>query len=103
MYYFQSDFTKLDDNTILIKTLSNPSYNHITLMKDKIDTLQKVFQYAVNKYNDSYCLGTRNIIAEEDEIQPNGRTFKKVNIQFFLIIFTIEENYYYHDNLDDNH
>lgn len=68
----------MDDNTILIKTLSKPSTNHITLVKDKIDTLQKVFQYSVHKYTESYCLGTRDILAEEDEVQKNGRIFKKV-------------------------
>lgn len=73
----KSDITKLDDNTILIKTLSQPSINHLILVKDKIDTLQKVFQYAVQKYSDSYCLGTREVLAEEDEIQKNGRIFKK--------------------------
>lgn len=49
------------------------------LVKDKIDTLQKVFQYSVHKYNDSYCLGTRDVLAEEDEVQKNGRIFKKVS------------------------
>lgn len=78
--FFQSDITKFDDHTIIIKTLSKPSANHLTLVKDKIDTLQKVFQYAVNKYADSYCLGTRDVLAEEDEVQQNGRIFKKVSI-----------------------
>jgi len=73
----KSDITKLDDNTIVIKTLSEPSIYHLTLVKDKIDTLEKVFQYSVQKYSDSYCLGTRKILAEEDEIQKNGRIFKK--------------------------
>lgn len=59
--------------------MSKPTNNHLTLLKDKIDTLQKVFQYAVNKYTDSYCLGTREVLAEEDELQPNGRIFKKVS------------------------
>lgn len=87
---FQSDISKVDDNTILIKTLSEPTSNHLTLVKDKIDTLQKVFKYAVNKYTDSYCLGTRKVLAEEDELQPNGRVFKKVsksNIVKNIILF----------------
>ncbi|XP_060856885.1 fatty acid CoA ligase Acsl3 isoform X1 [Metopolophium dirhodum] len=73
----KSDITKFDDHTIIIKTLSKPTSNHLTLVKDKIDTLQKVFQHAVNKYADSYCLGTRDVLAEEDEVQQNGRIFKK--------------------------
>lgn len=76
--FFQSDITKLDDTTILIKALSKPSSNHIIIVKENIDTLHKVFQYSVNKYTDSYCLGTRDVFAEEDEVQSNGRVFKKV-------------------------
>jgi len=48
--------------------------------------LQKVFQYAVHKYTDSYCLGTRDVLAEEDEVQRNGRIFKKVSIYFYNIM-----------------
>ena len=33
---------------------------------------------ACKKYPNNKCLGTRELIAEEDEIQPNGRVFKKV-------------------------
>lgn len=60
-------------------------------MKDKIDTLQKVFQYAVYKYTDSYCLGTRDVLAEEDEVQQNGRVFKKVNIPTYIIYYNDDE------------
>ena len=35
------------------------------------------FQYAVSKYGNTPILGTREIIAELDEVQPNGRMFKK--------------------------
>ncbi|XP_006012761.1 long-chain-fatty-acid--CoA ligase 3a [Latimeria chalumnae] len=42
------------------------------------DTLDKVFEYAKNKFKDEDCLGTREVLNEDDEIQPNGRVFKKV-------------------------
>ncbi|OXB83073.1 UNVERIFIED_CONTAM: hypothetical protein H355_016637, partial [Colinus virginianus] len=42
------------------------------------DTLDKVFKYAKTKYKDKKLLGTREILKEEDEIQPSGRVFKKV-------------------------
>ncbi|XP_050530639.1 fatty acid CoA ligase Acsl3 isoform X2 [Daktulosphaira vitifoliae] len=73
----KSKVTNLDDNSILIQTLSEPSPGHLMIVKDKIDTLYKVFQYAVEHHRDSNCLGTRQILAEEDEIQKNGRIFKK--------------------------
>ncbi|NXL87875.1 ACSL3 ligase, partial [Alectura lathami] len=42
------------------------------------DTLDKVFKYAKTKFKDKKLLGTREILKEEDEIQPSGKVFKKV-------------------------
>ncbi|NXV90407.1 ACSL3 ligase, partial [Calonectris borealis] len=42
------------------------------------DTLDKVFKYAKAKFKDKKLLGTREILKEEDEIQPSGKIFKKV-------------------------
>ncbi|XP_060098173.1 fatty acid CoA ligase Acsl3 [Heteronotia binoei] len=42
------------------------------------DTLDKVFKYATSKFKDKKLLGTREILKEEDEIQPSGKVFKKV-------------------------
>ena len=35
------------------------------------------FRASIDEHGDKNCLGTRNLISEEDEIQPNGRIFKK--------------------------
>lgn len=43
----------------------------------KIDTMEKVLLYAAETHKDKICLGTRQILAEENEVQPNGRVFKK--------------------------
>ncbi|EMP37283.1 Long-chain-fatty-acid--CoA ligase 3 [Chelonia mydas] len=42
------------------------------------DTLDKAFKYAKTKFKDKKLLGTREVLKEEDEIQPSGRVFKKV-------------------------
>ncbi|XP_062832644.1 fatty acid CoA ligase Acsl3 [Anolis carolinensis] len=42
------------------------------------DTLDKAFRYARSKFKDKPLLGTREILKEEDEIQPSGKVFKKV-------------------------
>ncbi|KAG9343144.1 hypothetical protein JZ751_014116 [Albula glossodonta] len=42
------------------------------------DTLDKVFEYAARRFPRRHCLGTREVISEEDEPQPNGKVFKKV-------------------------
>lgn len=47
------------------------------MLKNDIDTLEKVFKYVVKCYANKRCLGTREILGEEDERQDNGRVFKK--------------------------
>lgn len=42
------------------------------------DTLDKIFQFATESFRHRNCLGTREILSEEDEIQPSGKVFKKV-------------------------
>lgn len=36
--------------------------------------------YVAKIHTTKKCLGTREILSEEDEIQPNGRVFKKYNM-----------------------
>lgn len=43
-----------------------------------IDTLDKLFLHAVKKFGHAPCLGTREVLSEEDETQPNGKIFKKL-------------------------
>ncbi|XP_077471275.1 long-chain-fatty-acid--CoA ligase 3b [Stigmatopora argus] len=43
-----------------------------------VDTLDKVFEYAAKRFPHRDCLGTREVLSEEDELQPNGKVFKKV-------------------------
>ncbi|RMX48628.1 hypothetical protein pdam_00007999 [Pocillopora damicornis] len=49
-----------------------------TSLYDGVTTLDQMFKRAVNLYPYRKCLGTREIIKEEDEMQPNGRLFKKL-------------------------
>uniref|UniRef100_A0AAZ3QIZ4 long-chain-fatty-acid--CoA ligase n=1 Tax=Oncorhynchus tshawytscha TaxID=74940 RepID=A0AAZ3QIZ4_ONCTS len=43
-----------------------------------VDTLDKVFEDASRRFPDRDCLGTREVVMEEDERQNNGKVFKKV-------------------------
>lgn len=43
-----------------------------------VDTLDKMFEYAAMRFPNRECLGTREVISEEDERQSNGKVFKKV-------------------------
>lgn len=42
------------------------------------DTLDKLFDHAVAKFGKKDCLGTREVLSEENEMQPNGKVFKKL-------------------------
>ncbi|KAG7215132.1 hypothetical protein INR49_022748 [Caranx melampygus] len=50
----------------------------VTSMHPGVDTLDKVFEYAAMRFPERDCLGTREVISEEDEQQSNGKVFKKV-------------------------
>ncbi|XP_054453376.1 long-chain-fatty-acid--CoA ligase 4 [Anoplopoma fimbria] len=42
------------------------------------DTLDKLFEHAVQRFGQADCLGTRDVLSEENEIQPSGKVFKKL-------------------------
>ncbi|TRY82352.1 hypothetical protein DNTS_006250, partial [Danionella cerebrum] len=42
------------------------------------DTLDKLFDHAVHRFAKADCLGTREVLSEENETQPTGKVFKKV-------------------------
>lgn len=67
-----------DDDFILHRSVSSISEVHVRFIQDNIDTMEKVFRFAVRQHGQKAALGTREILAEEDEIQTNGRVFKKV-------------------------
>lgn len=48
------------------------------------DTLDKLFEHAVQRFGESHCLGTRDVLSEENEIQPTGKVFKKVSVLFLF-------------------
>lgn len=65
---------------IFHRNISGPQKMHQILVREGVDTMEKMFRFVAVRYNKKNCLGTRKILAEEDEIQPNGRVFKKVSI-----------------------
>lgn len=50
-----------------------------------VDTLDKLFLHAVKRFSHAPCLGTREVLSEEEETQPNGKIFKKVNLSSFTL------------------
>lgn len=51
------------------------------------DTLDKLFDYAVQRFGPAQSLGTRDVLSEENEIQPSGKVFKKVRIPETFFFF----------------
>lgn len=51
----------------------------VTSLHPGVDTLDKMFEYSAMRFPNRDCLGTREVINEEDERQSNGKVFKKVN------------------------
>lgn len=51
----------------------------VSLLQPGVDTLDKVFEFAAARFPERDCLGTREVISEEDEQQSNGKVFKKVS------------------------
>ncbi|XP_078403651.1 long-chain-fatty-acid--CoA ligase 4 isoform X2 [Cetorhinus maximus] len=43
-----------------------------------LDTLDKLFEAAVKNFQKQNCLGTRELLSEENEVQANGKVFKKL-------------------------
>ena len=35
------------------------------------------FKFGLDKHRARRCLGTRTLLSEQDEVQPNGKVFKK--------------------------
>ncbi|XP_073256579.1 long-chain-fatty-acid--CoA ligase 4-like [Porites lutea] len=50
----------------------------VTTLYDGANTLDQLFKRSVNLYPYRKCLGTREVLREEDEVQANGRVFKKL-------------------------
>lgn len=69
------------DDFILWRSVRDVADVHFRFLQDKIDTMEKVFRFAVRQHGQKPALGTREILAEEDELQPNGKVFKKVSNQ----------------------
>lgn len=46
--------------------------------------MESMFRAATARWAQRPCLGTRTVLGEEDEPQPNGRVFKKVRCLIFI-------------------
>ena len=48
--------------------------------------MSEAWSWAVRRYGDKRLFASRDILGEEDEIQPNGKLFRKLGIGFNLLL-----------------
>ena len=54
-----------------------------------IKTMDEVFRWSVNRYGARRFLGTREILGEDEEVQPNGESLAKLELGEYRFIFFI--------------
>uniref|UniRef100_A0A4W6E6R6 long-chain-fatty-acid--CoA ligase n=1 Tax=Lates calcarifer TaxID=8187 RepID=A0A4W6E6R6_LATCA len=75
---------KEDMNPLLLQVFPGPyrainsQQKLVAWLHPGVDTLDKMFEHAAGRFPQRDCLGTREVLSEEDELQPNGKVFKKV-------------------------
>ncbi|XP_017768063.1 PREDICTED: long-chain-fatty-acid--CoA ligase 4 isoform X2 [Nicrophorus vespilloides] len=69
-----------DTRSITWKSRDEPQKIHVEIVRENINTMARMMEHVAKKYANKRCLGTREIKGEEDEVQPNGRVFKKYNM-----------------------
>ncbi|GLH15301.1 Uncharacterized protein GBIM_19785 [Gryllus bimaculatus] len=67
----------LEERSVTYRSVDAPRAMHVRLRREGVDTLDKMLQFVARVHGAKRCLGTREILAEEDEPQANGRVFKK--------------------------
>ncbi|XP_058060499.1 fatty acid CoA ligase Acsl3 isoform X1 [Anopheles bellator] len=73
-----------DDTSITYRTLNSPGEMHVKMLQNNIDTLERMFNFVTKVHTTKRCIGTRQILSEEDEMQPNGRMFKKFRMGDYM-------------------
>jgi len=84
--YKKSDHARREDreDCIVFHSLYAPTALNVTMERNGLDTMDKVFDYVSKTYGAKDGLGTREILKEEEEKQPNGKIFKKFVLGKFI-------------------
>jgi len=69
-----------EDGQMVFHSNVEPTSVNRNIRRYNLNTMEKVFSHVVGKFNDRQCLGTREILGEEKEVQPNGKVFAKFNL-----------------------
>ena len=61
--------------------------------------MSEAWSWAVRRYGDKRLFASRDILGEEDEIQPNGKLFRKLGIKLqctfaeYMLAWSLVENF----------
>lgn len=64
-------------NEVVYEKPQGRSQLYNELVQAKVETVEQAFRWATAKYGSLPCFGTREILRVEDEVQSNGRLFRK--------------------------
>ncbi|KPJ04780.1 hypothetical protein RR46_02477 [Papilio xuthus] len=70
--------------SVTVRSVSEPSEIHLRLVRDGVTTMEAMLRAAAQRWAQRPCLGTRTVLGERDELQPNGRVFKKFKMGEFV-------------------
>ena len=84
---FQVENIETSDKAVTFRRHKGNSkiYQEI-IVEGKVDTVTKAFNFAVQKYGDRECIGTREILGEEDEVQSSGKVSVVFSLSKFIAI-----------------
>ncbi|XP_048487417.1 long-chain-fatty-acid--CoA ligase 4 isoform X1 [Plutella xylostella] len=68
------------DSSITVRSIAEPCALHVRLVRDGVTSMEAMLRAVAARWGSRPCLGTRTVLSEEDEPQPNGRVFKKFNM-----------------------
>ncbi len=75
-----SKVVRQSDDEVVYESPESDCPTDRDLTRAKVDTMEKAWTWAVRRYGPRPLLGTRDILAEEDEVQSNGKIFKKLEL-----------------------
>lgn len=76
----KANIIQTTSDSITVRSVSTPCELHTRLVRDGVTTMESMLRAATARWGQRQCLGTRTVLSEEDEPQPNGRVFKKFNM-----------------------
>lgn len=68
------------DDSVIFHSTQEPTAVNRDIRRYNLHTMEKVFSHIVGRHNDRQALGTRIVISEDKEVQPDGKVHTKYNL-----------------------